>query len=74
MPVVRTGLRSSDYKSLAKFLGCIDNQIFLPMVLRFTRLTALLSELAKQQIYTYITLFRSNGQDANSRHLLAPAL
>ena len=30
----RTGVRSRDYKSLPKFLGCMDNQIFLPIVLR----------------------------------------
>ena len=30
----RTEVQSCDYKSLHKFLGRIDNQIFLPMVLR----------------------------------------
>ena len=36
MPVVRTGARIVTW--LPKFLGCIDNQIFLPVVLRRARL------------------------------------
>ena len=31
----RTGVRSLDYKSLPKFRGCMDNQIFLLLVLRY---------------------------------------
>ena len=33
----RTDVRSRDYKSPPKFLGCINNQIFLPMVRCFAR-------------------------------------
>lgn len=35
---VRTCVRSRDYKSLPKFLGCIDKEIFLSMVIRCTRI------------------------------------
>ena len=35
MPVVWTDVRSCEYKSLPNFLGCIDNHIFLSIVLPY---------------------------------------
>ena len=37
LPVVRTDGHLTKLKSLPKYLGYIDNQIFLPMVLRCAR-------------------------------------
>ena len=47
-----TDVQSHDYKSLWKFLRCIDNQIFLPMVLCCThKSSAIIIVLCELEIF-----------------------